>query len=666
MQWQINSQLHITSCLFADNIPTPDRRWVHLPAKGYGGGVTMAEPPEGWANRLTQLLAGSALLNQSEVADAEIYLQLARANQQIVTNSVQELTKQNNAASNDANQKNRIDVGANYRTRKSVEVEEAFQEGAVPVHAAWMAMAWRSDPKSLSYALKKIKGYFLSPTVLVREENYFEDVWVEASMLSMKTLLKNRRLKWITSQVVGIEPVTFDMTRDKSGVELLSENGGVPLFADIYSEEHGKTRHSMILGETGCGKSVKSGAFLLHALALGWDVFIIDSTRDDGSGTFDGLCSFLGGIYFNTLIESSSLLQKPDLRVFSGDEFKTRFQLWQDNVESTLLTIVTGTSNDPTYTDNCRSIIRLILGIFLQSPTIRQLYDEAERDGFGTAAWKNQPTLHHFVKFLTVENLADLSVTGDGRLSQATVETLESVRMRLSACLHSKLGRAIGEPSSFDSTKSKLKVFALAGLNDEYEAAVLSLIAYSNALICSLSSPASLWFMDEASFLTSFDGFSEVLAGIAQKGRKAGIRLLMSGQGIGSIARSKAGTQILDNISRYLIGHITTSSAEDLEKYLGIPKSVSSRNTVEAFLPKKGATYTNWLLSSRGRNFFCQYHPSLHLLALLLNNPSEVAIRKQFFQHYPNKYDALNKFIQYFFEGDLSVLPENNKLAKAG
>lgn len=664
LHWEINSQTHLLSYLFADNQPTADRQWVHLPSRGYCGGVVLMEKHSGWKDHLAQLLAGSNLLHRWDVADTEIICQLSRANEQLITAAAQQLTKQSNAASNDAYKRARLDVGADYKRELSIEVERALLEGAVPVHAAWLAIAYRPNPEALAQALGKIKEDFSSPARAIREINHFHTLWVESTMYVMRPLLENRRQVWLTREIFGTAPLLMDCIADKFGVELYAEHGGTPLPIDIFTmSQDQKARHMMILGGTGAGKSLLAGPFIIMALALGWEVFIIDSTRGDGSGTFDALTEFVGGAYFNTRTESYSLFERPpglmQLRESDLETFEERFALWRDTLKGAILTLAVGNSSDETLKRNAEAIIDITLTQFLEDRDIQQRYDQAEVGGMDNPeTWQAQPVLRDYLEqFLVPERLAQIAMTSDGHLSIDQEKALADIRLQISSVLHSSLGKAIGKPSTFKTDK-KLTVYALADVK-ERDAMVLALSAYSSALSRSLTKPNTLWFIDESSILLTYDSFSEAVGGIAAKGRKAGIRLLMSAQGIGKIALSKAWTHIQDNVARYLIGFITEGAAKDLEKYLSIPLEVTLPHThEEQYKPRSGAPYTRWLMRHRGRNYRCHYHMPPEHLALLANAPPEVEQRQQFKAQYPNKYEWVARLGEHLVS-DRKQVPEN-------
>lgn len=297
LQWEINSQTHITTSLLWAGSPTADKRWVYLPGiKSYVGGAVYEgaaheNKPGGWPNLTAQLFWGSDVLNRSDVADTEIFVQLTCANQTLVVAATQELTKQSNLSATLAQDKKRIDVGASYNTRKNIEAQEALLDGEVAVNVAWVALVYRSTPEALSKALQRFASLFRRPAVVVREQEYFDTIWLETLPFVWRLMLDkpyNRRKVYLTRELIGLLPLVCDRTLDTSGVGFISEKGATPLFSDLFNQH----QHIAILGTTGSGKSVLSAEYVTFALAHGFDVIIVDSTRGDGSGTFDAYTNF--------------------------------------------------------------------------------------------------------------------------------------------------------------------------------------------------------------------------------------------------------------------------------------------------------------------------------------------------------------------------------------
>ena len=660
LQWEINSQTHITTSLLSAGSPIADKRWVYLPGiQSYVGGAVYEgaaheNKPGGWPNLTAQLFSGSDVLNRSDVADTEIFVQLTCANQTLVVAATQELTKQSNLSATLAQDKKRIDVGASYNTRKNIEAQEALLDGEFAINVAWVALVYRPTPEALSKALQRFVSLFRRPAVVVREQEYFDTIWLETLPFVWRLMLDkpyNRRKVYLTRELIGLLPLVFDRTLDTSGVGFISEKGATPLFSDLFDRH----QHIAILGTTGSGKSVLSAEYVTFALAHGFDVIIVDSTRGDGSGTFDAYTDFLGGAYYNTIKESNNLFETPDLRGLPEEEREEKFGLFKDLLRSGLMMLVLDKDADRSVVRTFRSILNLTLSAFFKDPEISQRYNAAHDGGFGSPAWSQMPTLRDYLHFVAPDYL-NFTITPEIK------RAIQTIRMELESCLESQLGRAISSPSTF-RTDAKLVVYALGNLDDEQDAAPLALSAYAAALRRSLTSPKSLWFIDESSFLLGFDSFAEIVGAIFAKGRKAGIRAMFSAQDISSIKNCKTSKQILDNTSTYLIGRIKSSAIDDFESALKIPRAVIRKNTVDSFASHESEFATPWLLARGDSYIFGKYYPSLEQLALLVNNPDQVAMREKFWSQYPNKYQATVEFAKYLASAKLDNSSQQNAVS---
>ena len=168
--------------------------------------------------------------------------------------------------------------------------------------------------------------------------------------------------------------------------------------------------------------------------------------------------------------------------------------------------------------------------------------------------------------------------------------------------------------------------------------------AYSAALRRALSSPASIFFIDEAPILFEFEQISDLVGRICANGAKAGIRVILSGQDPDTIAKSKAASKILQNLSTRLIGRIQPVAVDSFVNILKYPKEIIARNATESFFPRKEGIYSQWLLDDNGIYTFCRYYPGYEQLAVVANNPDEQTGRQEAMQKYNDKYEGLSKF----------------------
>ncbi|MBW4586907.1 hypothetical protein G7B40_024060 [Aetokthonos hydrillicola Thurmond2011] len=631
--------IHSTTLLMESSIPCADRRWVYVNNR-YIGAMTFLEKPGGWQNKSSQLRYIWELLAREAVVDTEIFCQLTAANPALVKNTLQRVLKQSNMTAMMAQEKSRtIDVNAQLKLKKSVAAQEQLFEGAVPIYTAVTILVHRPTVEKLDEATRYIESCFQRPAQVVREIEYAWKIWLQTLPIVWEGLLAkpfNRRQLYLTSEVPGLMPLSITRAGDSKGFELIAEEGGSPVHLDLFNQH----KNLALFATTRAGKSVLVSGILTQALAYGIPVVALDFPKPDGTSTFTDYTQFMegNGAYFDISKQSNNLFEQPDLRSLSEEEQRDRLLDYIAFLESALMTMILGSSTEnQLLSQTIRAIINLALEAFFNDEGIKDRYRDAIEGGFSSTAWLKTPTLKDFLLFCSPEHLRLDSI--GGRVEDA----LSQIHLRLRFWLSSRVGQAISAPSSFP-TDAQLLVFALRNLSDSEDAAVLSLSAYSAALRRSLSSPSSIFFIDEAPILFEFEQISNLVGRICANGAKAGIRVILSAQDPDTIAKSKAASKILQNLTTRLIGRIQPVAVDSFVSILKYPQEIIARNATESFFPRKEGIYSQWLLDDNGIYTFCRYYPGYEQLAVVANNPDEQAGRQQAMQKYPDKYEALSVF----------------------
>ncbi|AFY99466.1 hypothetical protein [Calothrix sp. PCC 6303] len=640
---EIYSDVAPTSFLMESesSIPIADRRWVHLQEK-YIAALTFVEKPGGWADKERQMHYLWEVLSRERVYDTEIYCQLMRASETLVKTNMQRLTKQANTSATLAQNKNSVDVKSLLNIKKSVAAQEELYEGAVPIHVATVFLVYRKTREQLDEACRYLQSCFLRPAWVVRETEYPWRIWLQTLPIVWERLMTapfNRRLLYLSGEVPGLMPLVRTKAGDSDGFELIAEEGGTPVFLDLYKEH----KNLGLFATTRAGKSVLASGILTQALAHGMPVVAMDYPKPDGTSTFTDYTQFMGkdGAYFDIGKESSNLFELPNLRDLPPKLQQERFEDYKDFLANAILAMVSGnrkgSQESNMLTDNVRSLIALALKAFFGDELIRDRYAAAYINGFGSDEWSVMPTLHDFLGFCSHERLRLDSLTGD------TKAALETIRLRLRFWLSSRVGQALAQPSTFRSD-AQLLIFALRNLSNDEDAAILSLSAYSAALRRALASPASIFFIDESPILFEFDAIASLVGRLCANGAKAGIRVILSAQDPDTIAKSPSGSKIFQNLTTRLIGRIQPTAIDSFENILKYPQEIISRNATESFFPKKEGFYSQWLLDDNGVFTFCRYYPPFNLLAVVANNPSEQERRTQALLKYSDKFMAIAEF----------------------
>ncbi|MBW4686107.1 MAG: hypothetical protein KME40_13665 [Komarekiella atlantica HA4396-MV6] len=631
--------IHSTTLLLESSVPCADRRWVNVKNR-YIGVMTFLEKPGGWSNKSTQLRYIWELLARETVVDTEVFCELTTANPAFVKTTLQRVLKQSNMTNIMAQEKSKtIDVNAQLKLKKSVAAQEQLYEGAVPIYTGIAILVHRSSIEKLEEATRYIENCFQRPARVIRETEYAWKIWLQTLPIVWEGLLAkpfNRRQLYLTSEVPGLMPLVLTKKGDNQGFELIAEEGGTPIHLDLFNQH----KNLALFATTRAGKSVLVSGILTQALAHGIPVVALDFPKPDGTSTFTDYTEFMegNGAYFDISKQSNNLFEQPDLRSLDPEQQRDRTLDYISFLESALMTMVLGSSaENQILSQTVRSLLNLALEAFFADEGIKERYRKAIAGGFGSPAWPKTPTLKDFLYFCSPEHLQLNSVSG--RVEDA----LSQIQLRLRFWLSSRVGQAISAPSSFP-TDAQLLVFALRNLADNEDAAVLSLSAYSAALRRALSSPASIFFIDEAPILFEFEQISDLVGRVCANGAKAGIRVILSAQDPDTIAKSKAASKILQNLTTRLIGRIQPVAVDSFADILKYPRNIISRNASESFFPRKEGIYSQWLLDDNGIYTFCRYYPGYEQLAAVANNPYEQTARSKMMQLHTDKYEAISTF----------------------
>ncbi|MBD2517030.1 hypothetical protein H6G93_18805 [Nostoc sp. FACHB-973] len=631
------SDFHIRHQMLENELSVPffDRKWVKIQNK-YVGALNFSQKPGGWYDEQAQLRYLWELISRDSIYDTEVICQLTKANQTISKTNLQRITKQSITNTSLSTGKGNIDVKSGMNIEESLEAQKTIYKGSVVVHTATAFLVHRPTIRELDEACRYLASYFLRPAVVDREIEYAWKTWLQCCPFVWEPLLTkpfNRRLPYFSSEAPGLMPLIRTATGDRTGFELVAEEGGTPVHLDLYQNH----KNLAVFGATRSGKSVLVAGILTPALAQDIPVVALDYPKPDGTSTFTDYTNLLGkdGAYFDISKESNNLFELPDLRSLDAELRNERLNDFKEFLKSVLMTMVIGTSMigvSPTITTNIESIIALALKTFFNDDEIKSRYKSAIHFGFGTQYWSETPTLKDFYNFCSP---AFIQLDSIASKSQEISEALNQIRLRINYWLNTRVGQSISRPSSF-RTNAKLLVFALRNLSSEADAAILALSAYAAALRRALSSKASIFFLDEAPILFQFDAIADLIGRLCANGAKSGIRVIISAQEPETIYQSKAAQKIFANITTRLVGRIQSSAVDPFIVRFKYPTVIIRVNSTEAFYPKKEGIYSQWLLDDNGKLTFCRYYPAYCLLASVANNPNEQELRSLFLKHYHN------------------------------
>ncbi len=639
----INSEVHATTLLMAESVPRCARQWVYQQGN-YTAALTFWDKPLGWRDKKQQLCYLWDMIARDVITDTEIVCQITPANPTIVRTSMQRLIKQSKTAADRAGEKGDVDVASQIDMKRSVEAQESLYEGARPFHVGLAILTHRPNLEQLDESCRNIENYFLRPAWVVRERQIAWKLWLQTLPIVQSKLLAStlaeRRMVLQNTEILGFAPLVTTLSPDRNGLELIGEDGGTPIFLDLFQAEG---KHLGIFGTTRSGKSVTVSGVLTHALARNIPVVALDYPKPDGTSTFTDYTHFLGqlGAYFDIGNQSVNLCERPDLSKLPPAQQRERMQEFNDFLGQCLLAMVVGDNTDEVLKTTIRTVINCSLTAFNADGEIQERYQAAEAVGMGTPAWEKMPTLADFLPFCTLETI-ESQLELEAEVSRHLVpKAMEQIRLRLFYWLNSRVGKAIGRPSTI-AQDAMLLVFALRQVSQSEDAAILSLVAYAAALRRALAFPKSIFFIDESPILFQFDEIAELVGMIFANGSKTGIRVILSAQDPDTIAGTKAAPKILQNMQVKLIGRIVKNAVPSFERIFHYPQEIISQ--CQRFTPNRLGIYTQWLLDCAGDYTFCRYYPPYVQLGAVANNTDEQSIRSEIRERCANKYEALATF----------------------
>ncbi|MGG6262801.1 hypothetical protein ACQ4M3_20525 [Leptolyngbya sp. AN03gr2] len=639
---------------------------VYIPGKAKECAVlTMADAPEGWVNTREQIKWIWKITSAPFVHNTESWIELSTTNNVIIQDNLARQAKQSKAARTRAITKGQgRDIGAEVKAEESFEAQRKIYEGSRAINCAPVFVVYRNTAEELTHACDLMCNSFDSARVL-REDNIAWDIWLQTLPVTSKWLLHSsdflsqRRLVPDTQTIAGLLPLTTPNNIDRKGVEFLTSRGGKPIYIDLFS---GEAKRALIIGTSGSGKSVTAWRFMLDALGQNIPVVGMDISSGTNS-TFKVAVELLGsqGAYYDISKGSSNLLEPPDLRKFKGnrEELETRLNSWKEFIRKALTAISMGKLHDPALAQRVDALLLKMLDMFLRDPEIIDRYNKAFEQGWKSPEWQQMPVLKDLLSFCSRERLNLQS------FEQIDARALNQINSQISALLVSRLGKAVGRPSSF-SPEPAVKFFGLSDLSNEQDAYLMAISAHTACIRNALSHPKSLFVGDELSVLLKKEGFAQIVGETCATGRKEGIAMLLLAQDPDSIALCATGSQIIQNMNYRLTGRITHGAIPSYEKFFGYPRSIIAKNASDAYRPKPDEMCSCWIIETLGRFWEVKFYPGEMVLASVANNHEEVAARNRIMMLYPNTAKGRLMAMSHFSRELFQARHEGNSLKTIG
>jgi hypothetical protein len=637
----VQEDLHASSRMICgeDGLPShpkADRQWVRV-RRRFVGALVLESKPKGFASSEHQLYyLWQALCG---VPDCEVVCEVAAADRMMARLTLQRLTRQNLTATYRAAEYRNVDVASQIRAKRGVEAQEKIFEGALPIWMSVMVLVHRDTPSSLDEACQTVTHAFPQGE-FIRETEVAWSLWLKSLPIVEGWLLgDDRKQMYLTNEAPGLLPLACNRAVDRRGLELITLDGKMPIHLDFMNQHRG----ILILGTTRSSKSVTVADIAMTAIAHNMNVIALDYPKPDGTTTYTDLVRFFGdkGAYFDIGSERNNLFQIPDLRYLPDRQREERLDDYKEFLVKALDTMVMGVETEGQLGKRVHTILWQALSAFFATLQIRQRYDAAFQQGFGSAAWQEMPTL---VDFVEVVRGLDLGVD-----SESSREAIATIILELQGWLTSRVGKAISQPSTI-RTDAKMTVFALRNVGDNIEAAVLALSAQSMAFRRALEVTDSLLIIDESPILFKYNGIAQIIGQVCANGAKSGIRPLITGQDPDTIANSIAGSQILQNLNTRLIGAIQPNAIASYQKIFNYDPEILLPNTDESFRVNSSRLCSHWLVDADARMVRCSHHPSAELLAAVANNPKEQRARQRTLAQFSCKFRGYKAFADRYAE----------------
>jgi hypothetical protein len=634
----------LASTLFQAGQPFFDNAYVYLPGKKqYVAGVVLCAPPKrswGANERKDQLFYGSECLNNSKTANIEVICQFSTIPQWKSEFTAMMRTRQANSWQIYNKDRQRSDVGSDLIYEDSIKSEKALKRGEVHIQVGWMAQVYRKTPKALNQAVKQFCGLpCFSGQIAKREIGYFSQLWLDALPFTKAAILAadginfgrfERRITDGVKPVVGLLPLLKENSYHERGLELITPNRN-PLFIDPLAKD--PHNHMIVLGFIGAGKSMILQSLAQYAKSRRAKVIIVDSTRGDGTGSYDAWVKFMGGAYFNSTKDASNLLEGFDFRAYTEGTEQYRFAIETFvNFLQQSLTDLSYLGSDESRKAKVKNIHTFVIDRFLKDAAIQERRDLAFDGGMGSDAWSDFPTLVDYLDFMVPENLVPSARTAEYLL------LLDEAKAELSALLLRPAGKAISRPSTFDGN-APLLVYGLGGITSDEQAKPLIIGAQANVLAQALKPGDVFFVLEEASYALKFPSIGVFAADMWAKGRKLDVWACMVGQTLEPIERSIACDDVLKNTNTFITGFIKTEAIPGLVKR-GIPEDLLRECARMEFFRPKDEFARRFLVSQGDLHTFADHYVDFASFVMTMNEGREIEMRDEYLGQYSNSYQA--------------------------
>lgn len=655
------------SSVLLQNTPDYGKSVVWLPGRQmYAGGLVLNQRPNReyhpHTGRLDQLLdASSPILGDRHsvkpdaLSNLEIVATFEAEPQKAVLKTSQRNTGQSNQSLVMTENRKRLDGGAIYNTRKSLEAEMKLREGGHTLKVGWMAIVYRKDKRALDRAIQRLSSIpIFAGEKAKRETGYFDSLFLEAQPVTTSVLLKgslakltekfNRQMRETTAAAIGMMPLVMDGRPDQRGIEFISKAGS-PLKVDPFGRK--PHNHMILMGTTRTGKSFIVQAISTYVLSQpDTQVVIIDAGREDNTGSFDAYTQFVDASHFDAGSDFFNIFQKPDPRIMRPEQRDIAEGLFKKFLVGALKNLTTTRDDTATLIKFYTDILTNLVTAYLSEPSVQTAYANAYAEGYGTEAWRQMPCLRKFVDYIALARLpAELQ-------SDEAEQAILRIKMSLVALMQRQSGKAISEPSTFQVDKP-LVVYGLGSVQDDADMVPALLAAQASMLNQTFTRKRTWVVAEESTNLWRFESYRGIVAEWFTGKAKSGVWACWVGQSLNILLQHKdEASSILDNVGTYLVGAIKDTAVKDLTE-IGFNPEIARYCTDSDFNPDRDNPplefASQWLIRTGGRYHFGYHYPDFSSFGLTMNNLDEVELRDRIFaeSNATDKYEQASALALY-------------------
>jgi hypothetical protein len=614
---------------FANNaMPVGSSDSVFIDKKHITALSLTAEPADSEAGypEAMQLNYLGELLQKYFMYDCRVVVEFGKDNQDKARADIIEAREEAIGRATEKEREGRRSIVSEAGAEDLIEVERHLINDEVVMLFGLMFLVYRDSREASNTDAQKISEYFNYPAKCPIELQVTFEYWISSLPWSMKPIGRNRysrRLKTPSSWMPSYFPLSKSVPLAKSGAtKFLSHYGNEPISFNQELQEH--RGHGIILGRTGCGKSMLAGSLVMGGLAEGRDATIIDTPTGKKASTFKRLAYLLDCPYIDILdpanawnfFETPSIAKDDPDRVELLQDFKT-------SVYNILHAMILGDPNvtfDGVVVTRYLSIINKGLKSFFNSQEIMLMYETAKRSGMGSSEWDAMPTLATFESYLTAAKLGFSTI--------AEKDALTSVKACLRSWIDGPYGAVLAKPSRVSLKDKQLLVIGLRGI--ENSAAAVTWSAITDSIVNNRAMLArkrgSLAFFDELGVKLKYPAFAESYIQNLAISRKNNCYIYGATQSPGVLdpaAGEKVGESILANVRYKFIGSIEPGAIASYARIVGLSVDRLDPLCTTAFRPNYVDKISSWMLVQGGYVNYIDLYLSDLLVAAIANEEHE-------------------------------------------